>query len=142
VLDVSWDLAHVLASPGWIRTAVLDAPGVVVVAAPSVPGVRRLETVLGMLAGRYALVAMVGPARRRWPRHVSAATGPLTRQAVGEERMVSIALDKHLATRGLDGSPLPGPLLAAAAELNHTLTTLPEPLEPGEPSDTSERPQP
>lgn len=118
VLDVAWDLAHVLATPGWIRTTLLTTP-VVVVAAPTVPGVRRLETTLGLLTGRDVVVAMVGPARRRWPKHVSAAAGPLTRQAAEQERMVSIALDRHLATRGLDNHPLPGPLLAAAADLTH-----------------------
>lgn len=142
VLDVSWDIAHVLATPGWISTALRTAP-IVVVATPTVPGVRRLETTLGQLADRHAVVAMVGPARRRWPKHVSAAAGPLTRQAAGEDRMVSIALDRHLATRGLDNHPLPGPLLTAAADLAHKTIPAPAAAETVEAADaptTSERP--
>lgn len=117
VLDVGWDLAHVLGSDGWVNATLTSAAGLVLTATASVPGLRRLERTLTLLAERHVLVAVLGPPPRRWPRHVRATTGPLTRAVLDADRVVAVPVDRHLSSRGLDSADLPGSLLAAAESL-------------------------
>lgn len=117
VLDVGWETGQLMASDSWIRACVLQVATVVVVATPTIPGLRRLETALTLLDRPRALVAVVGAPRRRWPRHLTAAMGPLTIAADSDGRLITIPTDKDLALRGLDSAPLPTSLLTAAETL-------------------------
>ena len=117
VLDVGWEITHVLASNGWVRDQVVAAPAVIVVTTPTIPGLRRLETTLSLLQDSCAQVAVIGAPRRRWPRHLVAAMGPLTAAVDARGHLLAIAPDRHLALRGLDTAPLPAALLTAAETL-------------------------
>ena len=117
VLDVGWEITHVLASNGWVRDQVLAAPAIIAVTTSTIPGLRRLETTLSLLQDSHAQVAVIGAPRRRWPRHLIGAMGPLTAAADARGHLLAIATDRHLALRGLDTSPLPAPLLKAAETL-------------------------
>ena len=117
VLDVGWELGQVMASPAWLREAITAAPTVVVATTATTPGLRRLENALTMLAPARPLVAVLGPARRRWPRHLEASLGPLSAQASSAARVTCIPTDKTLAERGMTGAALPASLHRAAQAL-------------------------
>lgn len=117
VLDLGWDPAHAMASHGWVRDVLASSPTLIAVTAPTVPGLRRLETALSLLTSSRASVAVIGPHPRRWSRPLTAAMGPLTRAVAAEGRLTPVPLDKHLALRGVDSTPLPGPVLKAAHAL-------------------------
>ena len=117
VLDVGWDLGQVLAGDSWLRDQVTTAPTIIAVTTPTIPGLRRLELALTMLAPARVIVAVTGSHPRRWPRPVTAALGPLTTAAVTANLLVDLPSDKGLALRGLDSSPLPTSLLKAAENL-------------------------
>mgnify|MGYP001099694136 CR=1 FL=1 len=117
VLDVGWEITHVLASNSWVRDQVLAAPSVIAVTTSTIPGLRRVETTLSLLPGSHAQVAVIGAPRRRWPRHLVAAMGPLTAALDAKGHLLAIAPDRHLALHGLDSAPLPPPLLKAAETL-------------------------
>ena len=76
VLDVAWDAGLVMASASWVREQLLAASTVIAVTAPTVPGLRRLETTLTRLAAPRVLVAVVGPPQRRWPHGADGRDGP------------------------------------------------------------------
>ena len=121
VLDVGWELGHALATPGWLRDQLRHAETVIAATTATIPGLRRLETALSLLGPGRTVVAVLGPARRRWPRHLSAALGPQATAADQAGLLIAVAADKHLATRGLDSSALPASLLHAAENLlRHT----------------------
>lgn len=117
VLDIGWEVGHVLASHSWVRDQALDAPAVIAVTTPTIPGLRRLETALSLLQASRTQVAVLGAPRRRWPRQLVAAMGPLTAAADTGGRLVTIPPDRQLAVRGLDSAPLPPTLLKAAETL-------------------------
>jgi hypothetical protein len=124
VLDVAWDLGRVLTSTSWLADAVLSprADRVVLVAVASVPGMRRLEQALALLAplpmSPRLCVAVVGPAPAgALGRRLAASTGPLTRGLDRDGRCVRVGWDRRLAVTGLDGSPLPAALLTRARRL-------------------------
>ena len=89
----------------------------VVTAVATVPGVRRLEGSLGMLAGRCVVAGVLGPAVKRWPRAVTASTGPMTRRLLGVGRVVPVPELAGLRTAGLTPDCLPAALVAAAGEV-------------------------
>lgn len=122
VLDTGWGIEPIALSPGWVRSTVLDADVLVLVTTATVPGVRRLEGTLHALgpAQRRLVVAVAGPRRRRWPREVAHCAGPRT-QALLEEVSVQVPHDPGLAVRGLDTSPLPGGVVAAATTITQLL---------------------
>ncbi len=60
VLDVGWEITHVLASNSWVRDQVVAAPSVIAVTTSTIPGLRRLETTLSLLPGSHAQVAVIG----------------------------------------------------------------------------------
>ena len=123
VVDVAWELGTVLAGHGWL-TDLLEDPGPVVVTAPAtVPGLRRLDTALAMLAHAHPVVALLGPRRRALPRPVTSALTALCRTHDLAGRLVHVPADTRLRTRGVDSTPLPPALLRAATELL-TLTDL------------------
>ncbi|MEO3936748.1 hypothetical protein V3N99_08305 [Dermatophilaceae bacterium Soc4.6] len=132
VLDVGWELGQVLTAGGWVSQTLTTTEAVVAVTRATIPGLRRLESALTMLSIQGAsrpLIAVVGPARRRWPRHLAAAMGPRTRAGDTHGHLVTVPLDKQLALRGLDSAPLPPALLQAATLLLHHLEHL-EHLDP------------
>ena len=125
VVDVGWGLPHVLAGPSWLNDLMQRAPVVVVTTSATIPGLRRLEAALTLLRPAQLVVAAVlGPPRRKWPRGVDASAGPATRALIRAGRLVQVPPDPGLAVRGLDTTALPGPLLAAAADLLHLITEL------------------
>jgi hypothetical protein len=117
VLDVGWDLAQLLATSCWLGDAIRSADALVVVTTATVPGMRRLEAALKLLGDERALVAVVGPRRRRWPKGVEHSAGPATRRALDAERCVEICEDRALAAAGLGSRPLPQPVLDAGRQL-------------------------
>ncbi|MGL5825277.1 MAG: hypothetical protein ACRCYU_10745 [Nocardioides sp.] len=136
VLDIGWDAGAVLATDGWLAEAVRTADRLVLVATATFPGVRRLAVALDLLAPSrdpdQVVVAMRGPRRRRWPRGLEHAGGPVVRTALAAGHCVEIPEDRDLAVNGLDSRPVPGPLVAAAQHL--LLPVTPTPV-PGDPAD-------
>ena len=63
------------------------------------------------------VIGLIDINRRRWPRHLVAAMGPLTSAVDAKGHLLVIAPDRHLALRGLDSAPLPASLLTAAETL-------------------------
>jgi hypothetical protein len=117
VLDVGWELGQLLALRGWLSATVYAAPQVVLVAAATVPGLRRLENALTMLDPARPVVAVRGPDLRRWPRELTAAMGPATRNQHRTGRWVAVSHDNRLAIRGIDSTPLPPALVTAARDV-------------------------
>jgi hypothetical protein len=117
VLDVGWDLAQVLAASCWLGDATRFANSLVVVTTATVPGMRRLEAALELLGEDRAVVAVVGPRRKKWPKGVEHSAGPATRRALAAERCVEIPKDRALAAAGLDSRPLPDAVLDAGRQL-------------------------
>ena len=123
VVDLAWELGMVLAGHGWL-TDLLEDPGSVVVTAPAtVPGLRRLDTALGLLEHTHPVVALVGPRRGTLPRPVASARAALCRTHGLAGRVIDVPADARLRTHGVDSTPLPPALLRAATELL-TLTDL------------------
>jgi hypothetical protein len=117
VLDVGWEIGQVLTTPAWLGEQVRSADLVILVTTATVPGLRRLEGALELLAGTSTCAAVIGPKRKKWPRPVGYSAGPLTRALEASGRLVDVPEDRALAIAGLDATPLPTPLLAAAAAL-------------------------
>ncbi|WP_407345008.1 hypothetical protein [Pengzhenrongella phosphoraccumulans] len=117
VLDVGWELGRLMALGGWLSATVDAAPQVVLVGTATVPGLRRLETTLNLLDPARPIVAVRGSDPRRWPRELTAAIGPATREQQRAGRWVVVPHDKRLALRGIDSKPLPPALVAAAREV-------------------------
>jgi hypothetical protein len=116
ILDVGWELGHVLNTPpSWVAAQVSQAATVVVVTCTTVPGLRHLECALASLAGIPPVVAVVGPPRKRWPKAVRHSAGALTRAADSAGRLLVVPCDRRLAVAGLDSTPLPTAVLEAAA---------------------------
>ena len=106
-----------LQSPGWLGETLRGIPTLVAVTSATVPGMRRLEVALALVPRVRVVAAVVGPARRRWPRPVDHAMGRLTRAADERGDLIVIPHDNALAVRGLDSRPLPQALLQGAAQL-------------------------
>ena len=126
VLDVGWDLQQALARTSWLRSELVHAQHLVLTTTATVPGLRRLEVHLGLLAGLGATVhaAVLGPPRRRWPRAVAHSLGARTRALDAAGRLTGLPYDRGLAVTGLGPAPLPPPLLLAATRLlDATVTT-------------------
>ena len=114
VLDVGWDLRHVLDVPSWIGEQVKTAGVVVVVTRATIPGLLHLETTLSLLDQIRAVAAMLGSPCRRWSKAVWQSSGPMTKALDDSGRLVVIPHDSRLAAVGLDSRPLPRQLLEAA----------------------------
>ena len=129
VLDVAWDLGHVLRTPSWVATHITQATAVVVVSCATVPGLRHLESALGMLGGTPTVVVIIGPPRKRWPKTVQHSAGSSIRAAECAGRLVGAPWDRRLAIAGLNSTPLPAPLLRSA----ETVLTLVDQVRTGSP---------
>jgi hypothetical protein len=117
VLDVGWEIGQVLTTPAWLGEQVRSADLVVLVTTATVPGLRRLEGALELLAGTSTCAAVIGPKRKKWPRPVGYSAGPLTRALEAAVRLVDVPQDQALAIAGIDATPLPTPLMTATAAL-------------------------
>ena len=117
VLDVGWVLGQVMAAGGWVADTVNDARTVVAVTTATVPGLRRGENALTLLGSDRVVLAVVGPARRRWPRPLAGAVGPQAATVERAGRMVCVPVHGRLAIHGLDTTALPRSVLAAAATI-------------------------
>jgi hypothetical protein len=114
VLDVGWDLRHVLDVPSWIGDQVRTAGVVVVVTRGTIPGLRHLETTLSLLGQIRAVAAVLGSCCRRWSKAVWQSSGPLTKALDESGRLIVVPHDSRLAAVGLDSRPLPRQLLEVA----------------------------
>jgi hypothetical protein len=117
VLDVGWEIGQVLSTRTWLAAHVRDADRVVLVTTATVPGLRRLETTLGLLTARTVSAAVLGPRRGRWPRPVRHGVGPLTRSLDTAGGLVDLPESRAVAVNGVDSGALPSALLDAAARL-------------------------
>ncbi len=116
VLDVGWEIGQVLTTPAWLGEQVRSADLVILVTTATVPGLRRLEGALELL-GTSTCAAVIGPKRKKWPRAAEYSAGPRIRALDQAGRLVDVPQDRALAIAGLDATPLPTPLLEAAATL-------------------------
>lgn len=125
ILDVGWEASQLLASESWLVDVITNAPEIVLTTRATVPGIRRLDGVLTLLAGAGGVegihVAVLGPRRKKWPRGLDGAGGTLTRQLLKTERVVVVPEIAALATAGLDSRPLPSPVIDAASRLLRTM---------------------
>lgn len=130
VVDVAWELGQVLAAPSWVADLLRHSPSVVVTATATIPGLRRLEVALSMLAHTLSVAAVLGPRRRKWARAVALSAGPLTTELIRGGRLVEVPTDARLSARGLDSHALPTSLLHAATDLLHLTHDVPDRKEP------------
>lgn len=118
VVDVAWQSEAVLATECWLREVLVRGEPLLLVATATMPGLRRLETTLTLLADHRdvssAVVAVLGPRLARWPGQVRHSTGPRTSALEGTGRLVAIPCDRRLAVTGPDTAPLPSAVVAAA----------------------------
>jgi hypothetical protein len=114
VLDVGWDLRHVLDVSSWIGQQVKTAGVAVVVTRATIPGLLHLETTLSLLGQIRAVAAMLGSPCRRWSKAVWQSSGPMTKALEDSGRLVVIPHDSRLAAVGLESHPLPRQLVEAA----------------------------
>ncbi|MDN5898550.1 MAG: hypothetical protein L0H74_00605 [Brachybacterium sp.] len=130
ILDVGWEVGALMNSTSWLGSAVRTADRLIVVTTATVPGLRRLEGALEILAPHRDLervvVAVRGPRRKKWPRGVDHSAGPRVRRLLAADAVVEIPEDRSLATTGLDSHPVPAPLIATARGLLDP-AQLPEP---------------
>ncbi|HEY5179074.1 MAG TPA: hypothetical protein VIJ07_04760 [Dermatophilaceae bacterium] len=117
VLDIGWEIGQVAATPAWLGEQVRGADLAVLVTTATVPGLRRLESALDLLAGTSTCAAVIGPRPKKWPRPVACSAGPRTRVLEAAGRLIDVPEDRALAITGLDTTPLPASLLQAAATL-------------------------
>lgn len=126
VVDVGWDLTRVVSSGSWIADVIASHPLVLTTTA-TVPGMRALETALGV-CGRDddVHVVVLGPDRKKWPKAVTAAATGAVAQLAQYGRLHTLPHDRHLAISGIDRAPLPPAVLRAAKSV---LTAVTQPLE-------------
>jgi hypothetical protein len=117
VLDVGWDLRHVLDVRSWIGEQVRTVGVVVVVTRATIPGLLHLETTLSLLGQIRAVAAVLGSPCRRWSKAVWRSSGPMTKAVDDSGRLVVIPHDSRLAAVGLDSRALPRQVLEAACAI-------------------------
>ncbi|MEO6605986.1 MAG: hypothetical protein ABIN55_10270 [Aeromicrobium sp.] len=124
IVDVGWDLTHLLNGDSWLAGVVRSAP-LVLVSVATVPGLRALDAALRLTGQREDIwCAVVGPARRRWPRGLQlAATGFGHLDERG--RLFAIPEIPSITLNGLTQDPLPTRLVSACQPiLSQALTLL------------------
>ncbi|MDN5798262.1 MAG: hypothetical protein L0H79_21290 [Intrasporangium sp.] len=127
IVDVAWPAEAVLATACWLRELLISGEPLLLVATATVPGLRRLETTLGLLAEHRdvssAVAAVPGPRLARWPSPVRHSTGPRTNALAETGRILPIPCDRRLAITGPDTAPLPASVVAAATTALDLLAT-------------------
>ncbi len=120
VVDPGWPAATVLSTQGWMSHLVLSGVPVVLVARATVPGIRRLETVLHMIPGGTVQGAVLGPRVKKWPQAVTHSVGPKVSSLLKAGGLVTVPVDRHLAATGLNPEKqLPSGVLRTAQALTH-----------------------
>jgi hypothetical protein len=117
VLDLGCPIGELHAASGWLARC-LDNAAVLLVCRPTVPGMRRAEHALDLLADqslRAVAIAAVGAAK--WPSAALATCGPRLRAARADGRLISVPFDRHIAVEGVTPDPLSKPLAAAGRRL-------------------------
>ncbi len=118
IVDVARPAEAVLATECWLRELLVSGEPLLLVTTATMPGLRRLETTLTLLADHrdvsHCVVAVLGPRLARWPRPVRHSTGPRTNALEQSGRIVPIPCDRRLAITGPDTAPLPSAVVAAA----------------------------
>ena len=118
IVDVARPAEAVLATDCWLREVLVSSEPLLLVATATMPGLRRLETTLALLAEHRdvspVVVAVLGPRVARWPGQVRHSTGPRTSALAETGRLVAIPCDRRLAITGPDMAPLPSAVVAAA----------------------------
>ncbi len=115
IVDSSFELAGLLASPGWLGELARTASAVVLVATATVPGLRRLDTAADLMGESRVIAATVGA--KRWPRPVEQSVGPTVRRLREAGRVVQIPHEPGLAIAGLTPDPLPTAITRPARTL-------------------------
>lgn len=119
VVDFGWAAEAVLARECWLGELLVSGEPLLLVTTATVPGLRRLETTLTLVADHrdvsHCVVAVLGPRLARWPGPVRHSTGPRTSALEETGRLVAIPGDRRLAITGPDMAPLPSAVVAAAA---------------------------
>ena len=127
IVDVARPAEAVLATECWLREVLVSGEPLLLVATATMPGLRRLETTLTLLADHrdvsHCVVAILGPRLARWPGPVRHSTGPRTNALKGTGRLVAIPCDRRLAVTGPDTAPLPSLVVAAATTAVDLLAT-------------------
>lgn len=129
ILDIGWEASQVLGTDCWLADTARGAGHVVLVTTATIPGIRRLESVLAALGhrpedrlgdrlGYQITVAVLGPRRKKWPKGVEQAGGAAIRHVLSGDRFVEVPLDRDLQIRGLDTRPIPTAVLTAAARIS------------------------
>lgn len=116
VVDCAGDPDVVVNSAGWLARLARGLGQVVVVARPTVPGLRRLETA-GMVLGSHRVRAVLMGCARRDLRAVEQAAGPWTRSVLAADAVALVPHDHRLAMAGLTSDDLPAPVLDACLNL-------------------------
>jgi hypothetical protein len=119
VVDSSWDLGGVLASPGWLGQLAREASPVVLVARATVPGLRRLASAVELVGEPRTIAVTVGP--KRWPRPVEQSATPAVRSLREAGRVVTVPELASLALSGLTPDALPQAILRPARTLLNLL---------------------
>jgi hypothetical protein len=109
VVDIGSHLPDPSTEP-WLTSALDGMIPVVIVGDLSLHGIRRIQQTLSVIGSRACVVAIRGPKPHRSPRYVRQALGELEPSVP----LIHVPDDPRLRLRGVDTSPLPSPLLAAA----------------------------
>lgn len=138
IVDLARPPETLLEAPSWQQDVALGGDPLVLVTSATLPGLRRLESTLTLLAAHCDTIRVVavvlGPRRSRWPGPVRHGLGPRAAGLERAGRVVTFPADRRLAVTGLDTSPLPAPLLTAAATVLHLLAATrqePDPVKEG-----------
>ena len=115
-LDCSWDVDGLLRCDGWLADQARSAAAVVLVARATVPGLRRLDSALGLVGEQRVVAVLVGTGRR-WPRPVQQSASAAVRQLRAWDRLVCVPFDAQLALSGLTPDPLPAAVRGAAVSV-------------------------
>lgn len=117
VVDCAGDPDAVIHAGGWLSRLVQAVDQVVVVARPTVPGLRRLETAGMVLGGDRVRPVLMGCTRRDL-RAVEQEAGPWFRSLLAADAVTLIPFDGRLAMAGLSPDDLPTSVLDAGSNLN------------------------
>ena len=112
VVDVGSHLLDPSAEP-WLTSTLEGMSPVVIVGELSLHGIRRIQQALSVIGLRACVVAIRGPKPQRSPRYVRLALRELDLSVP----LIHVPDDLRLRLRGVDTSPLPSPLLAAAEQV-------------------------
>jgi hypothetical protein len=116
VVDCGWDVDMLASDVGWLGDLVQSQPAVVVVARPTAPGLRRLESAVDLLGPGRVVAVLVG-VEKRWPRRVERALGPRGRALRAAGRLICLPQDPGLAFNGITPGPLPASIVTGCSAL-------------------------